>query len=97
MSTKVQTVLEEPGHYELSQWSHRRQETEASNNSTPSQLQQPESGSDQNTRLDKRIILKLISASFSFMVAGVNDGSVGAIIPYLIRDYRVSTALVSSM
>ncbi|KAK7228289.1 hypothetical protein V2G26_000459 [Clonostachys chloroleuca] len=97
MSTKVQTVLEEPGHYELSQWSHRRQETEASNNSTPSQLQQPESGSDQNTRLDKRIILKLISASFSFMVAGVNDGSVGAIIPYLIRDYRVSTALVSSI
>ena len=41
--------------------------------------------------------LKIMSASFSFLVAGVNDGSVGAIIPYVIREYNVNTAIVSSV
>ncbi|EGR47476.1 uncharacterized protein TRIREDRAFT_79202 [Trichoderma reesei QM6a] len=41
--------------------------------------------------------LKLISAGFSFFVAGVNDGAIGALIPYFIRDYNVTTAIVSSV
>ncbi|KAK1238408.1 hypothetical protein MKX07_006554 [Trichoderma sp. CBMAI-0711] len=47
--------------------------------------------------LDKTMYLKLISAGFSFFVAGVNDGAIGALIPYFIRDYNVTTAIVSSV
>ncbi|KAK2809474.1 hypothetical protein FQN50_003742 [Emmonsiellopsis sp. PD_5] len=37
---------------------------------------------------------KLISAGFSFFVAGVNDGSLGALIPYVLRTYNLQTNLV---
>ncbi|KIL90219.1 hypothetical protein FAVG1_05949 [Fusarium avenaceum] len=42
-------------------------------------------------------LLKIFSAGFSFFVAGVNDGSIGALIPHIIRDYNVTTAIVSSV
>ena len=32
--------------------------------------------------LDKRTLLRLVSAGFSFLVAGVNDGSLGVLIPW---------------
>ncbi|TFA99680.1 Bypass of stop codon protein 6 [Trichoderma ghanense] len=51
----------------------------------------------ENRSLDKSVYLKLISAGFSFFVAGVNDGAIGALIPYFIREYNVSTAIVSSV
>lgn len=58
----------------------------------------PEEGSGRSGGgRDTATILKVVSASFSFFVAGVNDGSVGAIIPYVIREYNVNTAIVSSM
>ncbi|PYI20284.1 MFS transporter [Aspergillus violaceofuscus CBS 115571] len=38
--------------------------------------------------------VKILSAGFSFFVAGVNDGSLGSLIPYVIRSYHVSTNLV---
>lgn len=41
--------------------------------------------------------LKLISAGFSFFVAGVNDGSTGSLVPFIIRDYGINTAIVSSV
>lgn len=47
--------------------------------------------------LDFKTALKLVSASFAFFVAGVNDGSLGPIIPYLLRDYNISTGIVSSV
>lgn len=50
-----------------------------------------------STLLDRATIIKLISACFSFFVAGTNDGSVGALVPYIIRDYSVTTAIVSSV
>jgi hypothetical protein len=40
---------------------------------------------------------KLMSASFCFFIGGVNIGSLGAIVPYIIRDYHVSTAIISSV
>lgn len=55
----------------------------------------PAQGPDQ--RLNKSVYLKIISAGFSFFVAGVNDGSIGALIPYIIREYDISTAIVSSV
>lgn len=46
---------------------------------------------------DKATYLKLLSSGFSFFVAGVNDGSVGALLPYVIREYNVTKAIVSSV
>lgn len=40
---------------------------------------------------------KLLSAGFSFFVAGINDGSIGALLPYFIRQYEISNAIVSAM
>lgn len=56
---------------------------------------EPAQGPDQ--RLSKSVYLKLISAGFSFFVAGVNDGSIGALIPYVIRQFDINTAIVSSV
>jgi len=60
----------------------------------------PDHGTDHtqlNPRAENSTPLSLASAAFSFFVAGVNDGSIGAVIPFLIRDYKVSSAVVSSM
>lgn len=37
------------------------------------------------------VILKVVSAAFCFFNAGVNDGSIGALIPYILRSYHIST------
>ena len=39
--------------------------------------------------------LKIFSAGVSFFVAGINDGSLGSIIPYLLKEYAISTNMVS--
>ncbi|RFU35480.1 hypothetical protein B7463_g876, partial [Scytalidium lignicola] len=39
--------------------------------------------------------LKLLSSGFSFFVAGANDGSMGALIPYILRNYNVGTSLIA--
>ncbi|KAM0449532.1 hypothetical protein ACHAO4_007553 [Trichoderma viride] len=56
---------------------------------------QPEEGPDEG--VDKLAYLRLSSISLAFFVAGTNDGSIGALIPYVIREYNVSTAIVSSV
>ncbi|KAM5381858.1 hypothetical protein ACJZ2D_002848 [Fusarium nematophilum] len=42
-------------------------------------------------------MLRILSVAFSFFVAGVNDGSIGAIVPHLLRDYGITTAIVSAV
>ncbi|GFF22359.1 bypass of stop codon protein 6 [Aspergillus udagawae] len=42
-----------------------------------------------------RPYLKLISAAFSFFVAGINDGSLGSLIPYIRQGYHIDTNLVA--
>ena len=37
------------------------------------------------------LILKVTSAAFCFFNTGVNDGSIGALIPYILRGYNIST------
>ncbi|SPO03031.1 related to tetracycline resistance proteins [Cephalotrichum gorgonifer] len=54
-------------------------------------------GPEEKKKLDRKTILKLTSAGFCFFVAGVNDGSIGALVPYVIREYGVNTAIVSSI
>ena len=39
--------------------------------------------------------MKLLSAGFSFFVAGTNDGSIGALLPYIIQYYNVNTSLIA--
>lgn len=54
----------------------------------------PDHVSNKPSRAD---LLRIMSVAFSFFVAGVNDGSVGALVPHVIRDYKVTTAIVSSV
>jgi hypothetical protein len=39
--------------------------------------------------------LKLLSAGFSFFVAGVNDGSMGPLLPYMLKDYNIGTSFIA--
>lgn len=41
--------------------------------------------------------LKLFSSGFSFFVAGTNDGSMGALLPYMLQYYDISTSLIALM
>lgn len=40
-------------------------------------------------------LLKLLSAGFSFFVAGTNDGSIGALIPYILSSYHIGTSIIA--
>ena len=42
-------------------------------------------------------ITKLLSTGLSFLTAGVNDGSLGALLPYLLRSYSITTAQVTAL
>ena len=57
----------------------------------------PPSDEPPKIKLTMKNMLKLTSAGFCFYVAGVNDGSVGALIPYVIHEYGINTAIVSSV
>lgn len=43
------------------------------------------------------LLFQLISCGVSFFVAGVNDGSLGALLPYIIRSYGLTLAMASSL
>ncbi|EPS40397.1 hypothetical protein H072_5800 [Dactylellina haptotyla CBS 200.50] len=50
---------------------------------------------DEAIKLTKDTMLKLMSAGFSFFFAGTSDGCLGALIPYIIRTYGISTDLIA--
>ena len=50
-----------------------------------------------NKDRDWKRLFQLISCGVSFFVAGVNDGSLGALLPYIIRSYGLTTAIASSV
>jgi hypothetical protein len=43
---------------------------------------------------EKTPLFKLLSAGFSFFVAGTIDGSIGALIPYILSSYNVGTSFI---
>jgi fucose permease len=45
--------------------------------------------------MDRATLVKLISVGYAFFCAGVNDGSLGPIIPYLLISYDIRTNLVA--
>lgn len=49
------------------------------------------------TRVIPRQNLKLLSAGFSFFVAGTNDGSMGPLLPYMLQYYAIDTSLIALM
>jgi hypothetical protein len=49
------------------------------------------------TFLTRKNLLKVIAASISFFFAGNNDGSLGALTPYILRTYSVGTEYVALM
>ncbi|KAJ6020425.1 hypothetical protein N7540_005929 [Penicillium herquei] len=57
--------------------------------SEPGILQEPE------PQQAKWILPKILSAGVSFFVAGVNDGSLGSLVPYVIRSYDIGTSMVA--
>lgn len=46
---------------------------------------------------DWNLLFQLTSCGVSFFVAGVNDGSLGALLPYIIRSYGLTAAIASSV
>ncbi|KAL7770080.1 hypothetical protein CFE70_000013 [Pyrenophora teres f. teres 0-1] len=50
---------------------------------------------NEDTSLTKRNLFKVLAASNSFFFAGNNDGSLGALTPYILRTYNVGTEYVA--
>lgn len=50
-----------------------------------------------DTALTRKNLLKVVAASISFFFAGNNDGSLGALTPYILRTYSVGTEYVALM
>lgn len=46
---------------------------------------------------DWQLYFRLISCAASFFFSGVNDGSLGALLPYVIRSYGLTAAIASSV
>ncbi|KAJ4262940.1 hypothetical protein NW762_006553 [Fusarium torreyae] len=85
MATTTQTETRAPEAFELRPESPAQ--TSLNENEPPHSANKPSTAD----------LLKILSAGFSFFVAGVNDGSIGALVPHIIRDYDVTTAIVSSV
>lgn len=45
--------------------------------------------------LTRATMFKLASTGLSFFFSGMNDGSLGALVPYLLHTYNIRTDLVS--
>lgn len=71
-----------------------RRESRRSSANNPSPVPQDAPEGD---GLDGATVLKLMAAAFSFFMSGISDGSIGPLIPYIIREYNLSTAIVSIM
>lgn len=49
----------------------------------------------ERTSMDPRVRAKIASVTLAFFVAGVNDGSLGALVSYIIAGYGITTGYVS--
>lgn len=59
-------------------------------------IRQPPEVFESEGPLTTPVIIKLISCAFAFFIAGVNDGSIGALIPYMLRFYDIGTGSVTA-
>ncbi|KAG8625186.1 hypothetical protein KVT40_006937 [Elsinoe batatas] len=54
-------------------------------------------GSSEDTNIKRADVLRIATAGFSFFVAGVHDGSLGTLIPYITRTYQISTGSIATI
>jgi hypothetical protein len=52
---------------------------------------------NEEPKLSRHDLLKVVAASMSFFFAGNNDGSLGALTPYILRTYHVGTEWIALM
>jgi len=52
---------------------------------------------DEPATIDRALALKLVSAGFSFFLAGINDGSLGTLIPYFRQTYNLGFSATTIM
>ena len=50
-----------------------------------------------NLEMNRDNVLKIVVAGFPFFFAGTNDGSLGALTPYILRTYHMGTQYVALM
>ncbi|KAJ5950375.1 uncharacterized protein N7479_008788 [Penicillium vulpinum] len=67
-------------------------QTRASTEAIPAEN---ETSQDSGPPQPKWMYAKILSAGLSFFVAGVNDGSLGSLIPYVLRTYNIDTDMVA--
>jgi hypothetical protein len=65
-------------------------------NAIPQTVEGAQAAND-STALTRDNLLKVLAASMSFFFAGNNDGSLGALTPYILRTYSVGTEHVALM
>ena len=53
--------------------------------------------SNEQPSIDKAVIAKIAVAGFSFFFVGTNDGSLGALTPYILRTYHMGTQYIALM
>jgi hypothetical protein len=63
--------------------------------SSPEPILNDLANEDASSGLDKTTIVRLVAAGFSYFFAGTNDGSLGAVTPYILRTYNVGTQYIS--
>jgi fucose permease len=51
--------------------------------------------SETSQKLSKPDLTRLMVAGFAFFCSGINDGSLGPLIPYILRQYQIETNFVS--
>jgi Na+/melibiose symporter-like transporter len=64
-------------------------------NNTPAPI--PASSTQDDARSVNSVKLQLLSCCVCFIVAGLNDGSLGTLLPYLLSTYNLSTSFVGIM
>ena len=56
-----------------------------------------ESVSNSDLILNKNNIIKILSIGLSYIFAGLNDGSLGPLTPYILSTFHVGTGMVALM
>lgn len=78
---------------------HADNTTQALSTTEPIETTTPDShhvAEAENTQgLAKADLIRLLVAGFAFFCSGINDGSLGPLIPYILRQYQINTNFVS--
>ncbi|ROT42591.1 MFS general substrate transporter [Sodiomyces alkalinus F11] len=63
--------------------------------SKPPSMSSEQPGPPEPPKIGFDVHFKIAATGLSFFVSGINDGSIGPLMPYFIRDHTLSTAVVS--